>query len=107
MPEIGEKAPDFTLPSTRGPFHLGSTYLEKKVVVAFYAEDDTPSCAQELGAEVVAISVDSLESHQAFCDKAGDYPFPLASDEGREGGGHGLRGAERRREAESPRRLRP
>ena len=33
---------------------------------------------------MVAISVDSLESHQAFCDKAGDYPFPLASDEGRE-----------------------
>ncbi len=93
MPEVGEKAPDFILPSTQGRFQLSHAYKSKRVVLAFYTEDDTPSCAQELasfkeeyalfqelGAEVVAVSVDSLDSHQAFCDRAGGYPFPLVSD---------------------------
>ena len=93
MPDVGEKAPDFILPGTQGRFQLSHAYKNKKVVLAFYTEDDTPSCAQELasfkeehptvqelGAEVVAVSVDSLESHQGFCDRVGGYPFPLVSD---------------------------
>ncbi len=97
MPQVGEKATDFILPSTEGALQLSKVYKEKKVVLAFYTEDDTPSCAQELasfkeeyatvqelGAEVVAVSVDSLGSHQSFRDKVGGYPFPLVSDEERE-----------------------
>ena len=93
MPEVGEKAPDFILPSTQGRFQLSHAYKSKRVVLAFYSEDDTPSCAkelasfkdeyavfQELRSDVVAISVDSLDSHEAFCDKVGGYPFPLVSD---------------------------
>ncbi|MCH8228804.1 MAG: redoxin domain-containing protein [Chloroflexi bacterium] len=93
MLEVGEQAPHFVLPSTQGRFQLSEAYKNKKVVLAFYTEDDTPSCAQELasfkeeyptvqelGAEVVAVSVDSLDSHDAFCTKVGGYPFPLVSD---------------------------
>ena len=37
---------------------------------------------KELGAEIVAISADSVESHVAFEAKVGAFPFPLASDQG-------------------------
>jgi peroxiredoxin len=93
LPKVGEEAPDFILPSTDGQFQLSQAYRNRWVVLAFYTEDATPSCTQELasfkeeyptiqelGAEVVAVSVDSLESHQAFCDRVGGYPFPLVSD---------------------------
>ena len=97
MPEVGEQAPDFILPSTEGQFQLSQACKSRQVVLAFYTEDATPSCTQELasfkeeystiqelGAEVVAVSVDSLDSHQAFCDRVGGYPFPLVSDAERE-----------------------
>ena len=93
MPQVGDKAPDFTLPTTKGPLRLSQFGRGKKLVLAFYAEDNTPSCSQELasfkeeyatirelGADVVAVSVDGLDSHQRFCDTVGGYPFPLASD---------------------------
>lgn len=35
---------------------------------------------REAGAEVVAVSADSLESHQRFCQVLGGCPFPLVSD---------------------------
>ncbi len=38
------------------------------------------STIKELGAGVVAINRDSIESHATFCDKLGGCPFPLASD---------------------------
>jgi peroxiredoxin len=34
---------------------------------------------RELGAEVLGISVDSVDSHRAFSDKLGGCPFPLLS----------------------------
>lgn len=93
MPEVGERVPDFTLPSTQGQLQLSQVYETKQVVLAFYTEDAMPSCTQELasfkeeystiqelGAEVVAVSVDSLDSHEAFCNKVDGYPFPLVSD---------------------------
>ena len=39
------------------------------------------STIQELGSQVVGISVDSVESHQRFCEQMGGCPFPLASDQ--------------------------
>lgn len=39
---------------------------------------------REAGAEVVAVSSDSLESHQRFCRALGGCPFPLVSDPGLE-----------------------
>ena len=89
----GDQAPDFALPSTAGPLRLSDLWRDRRVVLAFYIEDGTPGCSQELrqlmaayetiraaGAEVVAVSADSLESHLAFCEALGGCPFPLASD---------------------------
>ncbi len=90
----GSKAPDFTLSSTHGEINLSALLTKNKVVLAFYAEDNTPTCSrelatfeadydlfQELDAEVVAISSDDISSHERFCKKEGDFPFPLASDQ--------------------------
>ena len=93
IPQPGEPAPDFTLPSTQGDISLRDLTAEKKVVLAFYYEDATPLCSsevatlkedydliRELGAVVVAVSADSLASHEAFAQRLGGFPFPLASD---------------------------
>jgi thioredoxin-dependent peroxiredoxin len=97
MPEPGEQAPDFTLPSTEGAVSLRDLTERSKVVLAFYFEDATPLCSnevsmlkddyavvRELGGEVIAVSADSLESHAAFAERLGGVPFPLASDVGLE-----------------------
>ena len=94
MPEVGDEAPDFSLPSTAGELRLRELAAGKKVLLAFYTEDNTPLCASEvsvlkedyeivrqLGAAVVAVSADSLESHREFSQRLGGLPFPLASDE--------------------------
>ena len=94
MPEVGDEAPDFSLPSTAGELRLHELAAGKKVLLAFYTEDNTPLCSsevsvlkedyeivQQLGAAVVAVSADSLESHRRFAERLGGLPFPLASDE--------------------------
>ncbi len=91
---VGDKAPDFSLPSTQGEINLFSLLANKRVVLAFYTEDNTPTCSrelstfkadydllQELNTVVLGVSADSVGSHQGFCEKEGDFPFPLASDE--------------------------
>ena len=93
-PQPGEAATDFQLPSTHGVLRLSDLTATKKVVLAFYSEDNTPLCSSEvlvlkedyelveqLRAEVVAVSADSLESHRDFADKLDGVPFPLVSDE--------------------------
>jgi peroxiredoxin len=35
---------------------------------------------RELGAEVIAVSADGVDSHEAFAERLGGVPFPLASD---------------------------
>ncbi len=42
MPQVGEVAPDFALPSTTGPLTLSHVWQDRKVVLAFYIEDGTP-----------------------------------------------------------------
>ena len=42
MAQAGEQAPDFTLPSTVGPLSLSQVWRDRKVVLAFYIEDNTP-----------------------------------------------------------------
>jgi len=42
MPEPGNIAPDFTLPSTIGEINLHQRFIGKKLVLAFYIEDKTP-----------------------------------------------------------------
>ncbi len=92
--KVGDKAPDFALPSADGKIVRLSDFLGKKAVVLFfYPKDDTPGCTiesctfrdnyqvfQEAGAEVIGISSDSPQSHRQFASKY-QLPFPLLSDE--------------------------
>jgi peroxiredoxin len=91
----GAQAPDFRLQSTGGEVSLSHLLSQgHRVVVAFYSEDATPSCQTEIevlkdahellrefGAEVIAISADTLESHRTFAARLGGVPFPLAVDD--------------------------
>ena len=93
MAEVGDQSPDFTLPTTEGEIKLSELTARGKVLLAFYYEDATPLCSNEismlkddyevvrdLGAEVVAISADSVDSHRTFSERLGGVPFALASD---------------------------
>ena len=93
MPEVGDQAPDISLPASEGEIKLSDLTSRGKVLLAFYYEDATPLCSneismlkddyeviRELGAEVVAVSADSVDSHRAFAERLGRVPFALASD---------------------------
>ena len=91
--EIGDKAPDFTLP-TDGDGSVSLDKLKgKKVVLYFYPKDDTSGCTAEacafrdmfprfkkMDAAVIGISRDSVASHDKFKRKY-ELPFTLASDD--------------------------
>lgn len=92
-PTVGSFAPDFSLPSTQGEVRLSELCRKGRVALAFYQADGTPTCMRELDsfrddfdlfedvdAALVAISVDSLESHRRFEERNGEFPFALASD---------------------------
>lgn len=93
--QVGDRTPDFTLPSATGENVSIKDFLGKKaVVVYFYPKDDTPGCTaescafrdsyevfKEAGAEIIGISGDSVESHQQFASKH-KLPFILLSDRG-------------------------
>lgn len=94
MPDIGDIAPDFTLPRDGGGTVTLSALRPGKVVVYFYPKDDTPGCTTEAidftarkdafaaaGVTVIGISKDSPASHDKFCRKHG-LGIVLASDEG-------------------------
>jgi peroxiredoxin Q/BCP len=92
MLEIGQKAPDITLPDDRGGSFKLSASRGKPVVLQFYCEDGTEGCEienrefsalsaefRELGVEVVAISPQSVESHRKFSAKH-DFAHRLLAD---------------------------
>ena len=93
--QVGDKAPDFTLPSQSGEqVRLYDRLGERVVVLYFYPKDDTPGCTAEAcafrdshevfteaGAEVIGISSDSTDRHAAFAGRHG-LPFTLLSDQG-------------------------
>lgn len=94
MPDVGESAPDFSLPSTRGDLSLKELLEHGRLLLAFYFEDATPSCTTEIrvlsdaqpmlreaGTQVVAVCADSVSSHRAFVKRLGGVPFPLAADQ--------------------------
>lgn len=95
-PKVGDKAPDFKLPSGSGESVSLKDYKGKKVVLYFYPKDDTPGCTKEAcsfrdnirilqrrGAVVIGVSADSVESHKKFTEKY-DLPFTLVSDEAKD-----------------------
>ena len=90
---IGDKAPDFTLP-TDGNGELTLSSLQgQKVVLYFYPKDNTPGCTTEscgfndnlpdfekLNTQIIGISKCSVKKHDNFKQKYG-FKFPLVSDE--------------------------
>jgi peroxiredoxin len=88
----GNPAPDFELLSTPDQKVMLSDFRGQAVILAFYPEDWSPVCSDQLGmyqavlpeflklgAELVAISVDSAWSHLAFA-KDRNLHFPLLAD---------------------------
>ena len=80
--KVGDRAPDFTLPSLTGKsVSLESFFGKKNIVLYFYPKDNTAGCTaeacsfrdsyevfQEAGAEVIGISSDSEKTHQQFAE---------------------------------------
>ena len=90
---VGDTAPDFSLPSQKGGVvNLRDLLATSEVVLYFYPKDNTPGCTaeakafrdnyevfKEMGAEVVGVSSDSVDSHIDFASRC-DLPFTLLSD---------------------------
>jgi peroxiredoxin Q/BCP len=96
---VGDEAPGFTLPAVdaegRRDVSL-SEFRGRPVVLVFYPGDNTPVCTQQLnsytqdigrfadvGAQVLAISPQSVDSHAEFSCEQGGFAFPLLADEDR------------------------
>ncbi|MDH3214388.1 MAG: redoxin domain-containing protein, partial [Myxococcales bacterium] len=47
-PAVGDRAPDFTLPSTEGSISLAERLASQAVLLVFYPGDDTPVCTRQL-----------------------------------------------------------
>jgi len=91
--EIGQKAPDFTLPNQNGEEVSLSDFKGKNVVLYFYPKDMTPGCTtqacdfrdyhesfSDLDAVIIGISPDPVARHEKFIEKH-DLPFLLLADE--------------------------
>lgn len=90
--QAGTQAPEFTLHSTPDQRLSLSELRGRPVVLAFYPADWSPVCGdemalfnavlpdlQELGAEMIGISVDGVWCHAAFA-RARNLHFPLLAD---------------------------
>jgi peroxiredoxin Q/BCP len=91
-PQVGQMAPDFTLPSQDGSKVSLHDFRGHWVVLYFYPKDGTSGCTleahnfqrdiakyQQANAEIVGVSVDSADSHKDFCAKQGLH-FKLLAD---------------------------
>jgi peroxiredoxin len=96
---VGAAAPDFTLKDqNQKDVKLSDFHGKKNVVIVFYPLDWSPICTNEhacfvnemkhfeqLDAQVLGVSVDSVWSHKAFGDKMGIH-YPLLADFNPRGG---------------------
>ena len=91
--DVGDAAPEFELPGTGGRTYRLSDYRGRKLVIAFYPGDFTPTCTKQfcsyrdeserldqLGADVVGISPQSVDSHERFAEEK-RLNVPLLADE--------------------------
>ena len=89
-----EKAPAFNLSDQHGTPHTLEQYAGGWLVLYFYPKDDTPGCTKEacnfrdassslakLGATVIGVSADDVDSHGKFARKY-ELNFPLLADAG-------------------------
>ena len=93
--EVGDRAPDFELTGTDERTYRLTDFRGRWLVLAFYPGDFTPVCTRqfcsyrdaadrldELDAEVLGISPQSLDSHERFRAKYG-LTVPLLADPNR------------------------
>lgn len=91
--DVGDRAPDFELPGTEGPSFRLSDKRGHNVVLAFYPGDATTVCTKQfcsyrdnadkldqLDAEVVGISPQSVDSHERWVEEQ-ELNVPLLADE--------------------------
>lgn len=92
--EVGDKAPDFTLPAVTGERVSLSQYLNKKnVVISFVPAAWTPVCSDQwpgyniikpifdkYDALLIGITVDNIPTLHAWTNQMGDLWFPVLSD---------------------------
>jgi thioredoxin-dependent peroxiredoxin len=96
MLKVGDKAPNFKLPTADGKVISLKDLKGKKIVLYFYPKDNTSGCTKEAcsfqenitavkkkGAVLIGVSADSVASHANFAAKY-DLSFPLLSDESKE-----------------------
>jgi peroxiredoxin Q/BCP len=92
MPNVGQSAPTFTLPSQDGSQIALDSFRGKWVVLYFYPKDMTQGCTIEAhnfqrdlskfeaaNAVILGVSVDTPDSHKQFCTKEG-LTFRLLAD---------------------------
>jgi thioredoxin-dependent peroxiredoxin len=92
MPQVGQQAPDFTLPSQDNTQISLDSFKGKWVVLYFYPKDMTTGCTIEAhnfqrdqdkytkdNAVILGVSVDSTDSHKQFCTKE-NLTFRLLAD---------------------------
>ena len=92
---VGDRAPDFSLPNQSGQVISLRDFVGKRsVILYFYPKDFTMGCTTEtrsfserheefrrLGAEIIGVSSDTVESHGSFAS-ACNASFNLLRDEG-------------------------
>jgi peroxiredoxin Q/BCP len=91
--KVGDQAPEFSLPGTGDRTYRLSDYRGRKLIIAFYPGDFTPTCTKQfcsyrdqgdkldgLGAAVVGISPQSVDSHERFAEEK-RLNVPLLADE--------------------------
>ena len=79
MLEVGQVAPDFTLPDQNGEEVKLNSFRGKKVILYFYPKDNTPGCTKQAcgyaeeypafcdaNVVVIGVSKDSVASHKKF-----------------------------------------
>lgn len=91
--KLGDKLPNFKAKDTNGNLFDSQDYIGKQaLVIYFYPKDETKVCTaqacsfrdnyeefKDLGAEIIGISADSVQSHVKFKSKF-NLPFILLSD---------------------------
>lgn len=92
MLDIGDAAPDFSLPTDTGETLTLKDFKGRKLVLYFYPKDDTPGCTKQAigfsadreafdaaGAAILGVSRDTAEKHGKFRAKH-DLSIDLGAD---------------------------